>query len=161
MPSIYVLGIIGVSAYLFQGILGFIQIKHFTAVYSEMRRKGRVAIGRKSGKVRAGTIVMLALDAEGIILDARKIQGTTVLAKFKRLPDITGYHIFELSRLVPCVSQENKLTQETIMDAVDVYKKVMSGQVIEEALSPFQSIGGKWQMLKFSIQNKYKRSVSK
>ena len=54
MPFIYVFGIVAVSAYLLQGFLGFLQIKHFTKVYGEMRRKGRVAIGRKSGKFKAG-----------------------------------------------------------------------------------------------------------
>lgn len=161
MPFIYLFGIIAACAYLFQGVLGFIQIKHFTKVYGEMRRQGRVAIGRKSGKFKAGTIVMLALDPQGIIIEARKIQGTTVLAKFKPLTAMTGYHIFELSPKVPCVAEENKLTIATIMDAVDVYRRVMNGEIIEEKTAPFMSVGNKLNMLKFSIQTKFRGSVNK
>lgn len=161
MSFIYIFGIIAVVAYVCQGILGFIQIKHFTKNYTELRHKGTVAIGRQPGKFRAGTIVLLALNSDGIVIEGRKIQGITVLAKFKKIIDIEGYHMFELTRTVPCVSKENKLIQTTIMDAVDVYKRVMDGEIIQEKSTLSLNIQSNLSMLKYSLQSKLKRSVNK
>ena len=161
MSFIYVFGIFAISAYIFQAILGFKQIKHFTAVYSEMKSKGRVAIGRRAGKFRAGTIVMFTLNQEEVIIDARKIQGTTVLAKFKALTDFEGVKIGDLSLELDCVSKENKLTQGTIMNALETYRRVMSGEVITEPVKPLAQLAPQFQLLKYKIQTKLQRSESK
>lgn len=158
MPFIYVFGIVAVSAYLLQGFLGFLQIKHFTKVYGEMRRKGRVAIGRKSGKFKAGTIVMIAIDEASNILEVKKIQGTTVLAKFKDIKGLEGMSITELTPTLPILAKENKLTQATVMDAVQTYQKVMNGEVIEMPPTPMMSMRNQAMMMKYSLQNKFKRS---
>lgn len=158
MPFIYVFGIVAVSAYLLQGFLGFLQIKHFTKVYGEMRRKGRVAIGRKSGKFKAGTIVMIAIDEAANILEVKKIQGTTVLAKFKDIKGLEGMSITELTPTLPILAKENKLTQATVMDAVQTYQKVMNGEVIEMPPTPMMSMRNQAMMMKYSLQNKFKRS---
>ncbi|GEQ61354.1 transcriptional regulator GutM [Vagococcus lutrae] len=158
MPFIYVFGIVAVSAYLLQGFLGFLQIKHFTKVYGEMRRKGRVAIGRKSGKFKAGTIVMIAIDEAANILEVKKIQGTTVLAKFKDIKGLEGMSITELTPTLPILAKENKLTQATVMDAVQTYQKVMNGEVIETPPTPMMSMRNQAMMMKYSLQNKFKRS---
>lgn len=84
MDKIVIFGIIVILAYVVQIILGMKQLKHFNKVYAELRKKGRVAIGRRSGKIKSGTIVMFAIDKEGLVLDARKMQGVTVAAHFKQ-----------------------------------------------------------------------------
>lgn len=56
------------------------QIKNFNINYIEMRKKGKVAIGRKRGYIQVGIIVMLLIDNDGIIVDCRKMQGVTVFA---------------------------------------------------------------------------------
>lgn len=161
MPIVYLLGILAVLAYVVQGLLGFRQIKHFTAIYGEMKAKGRVAIGRKSGKFRAGTIVMFTIDEGGVIIDSRKIQGTTVLAKFKELAGFTGIRIVDLSDRSHCVLKENRLTQQTILDAVSVYQRVADGEEIKVNQPPFQSFYEQVKLGSSIIQAKMKRSVNK
>lgn len=90
MDSIYILGAVVIVAYILQIIFGLKQLKHFNTTYSELRKKGRVAIGRRSGKIKAGTIVMFAVDRKGMILDAKRMQGVTVVARFKSMPSYIG-----------------------------------------------------------------------
>lgn len=90
MNAMIVLGSLVLAAYALQIMFGLRQIKHFNQVYAVLRRQGRVAIGRRAGKVKSGTIVMFALDKEGRVLDARKMQGVTVAARFKKCQPISG-----------------------------------------------------------------------
>lgn len=87
MNSVIILGLFITLAYMVQILLGLKQIKHFNQVYTELRKKGRVAIGRRSGKLKAGTIVMFAIDKQGIVLEAKKMQGVTIVAHFKDMKD--------------------------------------------------------------------------
>lgn len=82
MEQAFIIGGIVITAYILQIVFGMKQLKNFNQVYSELRKKGRVAIGRRAGKVQSGTIVMFAVDRRGHVLDARKMQGVTVLARF-------------------------------------------------------------------------------
>lgn len=161
MPVIYLLGIFAVVAYVVQGIVGFIQIKHFTTVYSQMKRRGRVAIGRKAGKFRAGTIVMLVIDSQGRIIDGCKMQGISVLAKFKPLTGVEGVMLEEVTPDLPCVAKENRLTQQTIMDAVSVYSRVMNGEVIEQKQAPAMALKEQLNLAKRLIMLKVRRGPGK
>ena len=160
MPFIFALGIVMIGAYLLQAFLGYRQIKHFTRTYTVMKKKGRVAIGRRSGKFKAGTIVMFAIDQNAQIIEAKKIQGTTVLAKFKTLPEFEGYKLPTLSLDTPIVQKQNKLTQETIMDAVSLYEKFSKGEEILEKEAPFNAIGTQLSLVAESVKGKIKRSVN-
>ena len=57
-------------AFLAQYALGMIQMKSFTKNFGQLRKKGKVAIGKKKGAFKAGSIVMFAVDDNGIILDS-------------------------------------------------------------------------------------------
>lgn len=60
------------GAFVIQMGLGFLQIKYFTKGYTELRRMGKVAIGKKPGRIKAGTIVLFAINNNGRILAAKK-----------------------------------------------------------------------------------------
>ncbi|MGT2624608.1 transcriptional regulator GutM [Streptococcus thoraltensis] len=127
MSPIIVLTIIIATAYILQLFLGFKQIKHFNRVYAELRKKGRVAIGRRSGKFKSGTIVMFAIDSDGKISVAKKIQGVTIGARFKDMPQYINHDLHYLDHYNPLVRQENKLTQIAIEDARDVFLTIEAG----------------------------------
>ncbi|WP_273450268.1 transcriptional regulator GutM [Streptococcus ferus] len=127
MNSIYILGMVVICAYVIQISFGLQQLKHFNHVFSELRQKGRVAIGRRSGKIKAGTIVMFAIDDKGKVLDARKMQGITVLAKFKPMPDYIGEDIHYFDGYNPLVRRENKLLQIAIEDARELFLRIEAG----------------------------------
>lgn len=141
MHPYILLGLVLLGAYLLQTVFSLKQIKHFNAVYSKLRAKGKVAIGRRPGKIQSGTIFMFALDNHGNILDATAMQGVTVLAKFKDKSDYIGEKITSLSMDHPVVAKENKLVKQAVLDAKDLYIKVSNNDYHEEpALSPFSML---------------------
>lgn len=127
MDKIVIFGIIVILAYVVQIILGMKQLKHFNKVYADLRKKGRVAIGRRSGKIKSGTIVMFAIDKEGLVLDARKMQGVTVAAHFKQMPNFIGQDIHYFDTYNPLVRNENKLVQIAIEDARELFLRMEAG----------------------------------
>lgn len=135
MNFIYTFAVFVVLAYIVQVILGLRQLKHFNRVYARLRKKGRVAIGRNSGRIKAGTIVMFAIDEEGKVLEGQKMQGVTVMAKFKSMPAYLGQDIHYFDHYNPLVRQENKLLQLAIEDARDVFLKTEAG-VYHDAPEP-------------------------
>lgn len=126
------------GAFIIQQLLGFIQIKHFTKEYVELRRKGKVAIGRKPGKFRAGTIVLFSISNSGKILEAKKMQGVTILAKVKKLDGFEGKFLKHLKE--EDLSHCNKLLKLAIHDAINNYNIIMSGGTIAEKPSPLRSM---------------------
>lgn len=160
MNFIYVFGFFALAAYLFQAILGLQQIKHFNQTYQELRKKGKVAIGRRAGKFKAGTIVFFAVTNEGRILAAKKMQGVTVLAKFHSIPQFVGEDIHYLDTYHPLVRKENKLLQQAMENAREIFLRVEVGNYHEE--KPLSPIGGtinQLQLWKNQIKMRLKRSV--
>ena len=160
MSFVTVFTIFAVSAYVFQIFLGFQQIKHFNTVYQELRSKGKVAIGRRPGKIRSGTIVMFAIKDEGEIIDARLMQGVTVASKFKKLENYEGHDIHYIDKYHPLVQKENKLTQFAMENAREIYLRVAVGDYNEEPVpSPLKQLVFNLNMSKIMLVNKFKRSV--
>lgn len=157
MKFIYVFGAFAIGAYVFQTILGFLQIKHFNEVYGELRRKGKVAIGRKNGRIKAGTLVLFAVEDEGKIIDVRLMQGVTIFSKFRRLDQFIGQDLHYIDKYHPLVREENKLTQEAMENAREIYLRVTTGNYVEEpAQSPLQEMGSQLVLIKESIKIKMK-----
>ncbi|MGG5370669.1 transcriptional regulator GutM [Enterococcus sp. AZ196] len=152
--NIFVLGAIAIIAYILQIFLGMKQIKNFNSVYIRMKRKGKVAIGRRPGKIASGTILLLGVDAAGVIQDAEMMQGTSILARFKPRPQFIGIDIHQLME-APVLSEENKLTRQAAANAQKVYVEVESGHHRDEApVSPIFNVGNQLSLMKLSIQDK-------
>lgn len=160
MNFVYVFGAFAIGAFILQTALGFFQIKHFNTTYQELRKKGKVAIGRRSGKFTAGTIVFFAVNDDAKIIDARLMQGVTVLAKFKPKDEYVGQDIHFIDHYHPLVQKENKLTQLAMENAREIYLRVEIGNYTEEKpKSPLQNVQMSLSMLKEGITTKLKRSV--
>lgn len=126
------------AAFMIQLALGYFQIRNFTKTYIELRRKGKVAIGRRPGKFRAGTIVLFAVNNKGDILDAKKMQGVTVFAKFKKLKGFENKNILSIND--NDLNNFNKLVRIAVKDAINNYKVIMNGREIPEKLSVYRRI---------------------
>lgn len=160
MNFIIVLGMFGIGAYLLQIIFGMKQIKHFNQTYQKLRRQGKVAIGRRAGKFKAGTIVMFAVSGEGKIIESVKMQGVTVMAKFKEIPQFNDQLITSLVLENELVRQENKLMRQAIVNAREIYIRVEEGNYVEEKpMSPFVLLKVQTNLFKEKIQTKLKRGV--
>ncbi|AKG33661.1 transcriptional regulator GutM [Paenibacillus durus] len=112
-------------SWLLQSVLGFLQIRHFNRHYTELRRIGRVAIGKKAGRFRAGTVVMLAIDSQGKILKAARIQGVTVFSRVRSLKGLEGKPLPKLEE--GDLAGFDKLTKGAIRDAISSYKIISNG----------------------------------
>ncbi|WP_237565014.1 transcriptional regulator GutM [Parageobacillus thermoglucosidasius] len=133
------------AAFMIQLALGYFQIRNFTKTYIELRRKGKVAIGRRPGKFRAGTIVLFAVNNKGDILDAKKMQGVTVFAKFKKLKGFENKNILSIND--NDLNNFNKLVRIAVKDAIHNYKAIMNGGEIPEKLSIYRQITTKAESL--------------
>lgn len=120
----YVILLIGLS-WLLQSFFGFMQIKHFNKKYAEMRQLGRVAIGKKTGLFKAGTVVMFAIDRKNNILTAAKMQGVTVLSRVRTLKGFEGKNLLHLGE--EDFHKVNKLTRLAIEDALNSYHVISKG----------------------------------
>lgn len=153
MNPYILLGIIVVTAYILQTIFSLKQIKNFNLAYGRLRGKGKVAIGRRSGKIQSGTIFMFALDSQDEIQDAMVMQGVTVFAKFKEKPAYIGEKLTNLTLDHSLVAKENKLVQQAIIDAKTLLVKVREQDYQENVpVSPFAML--KIQLLDYGQQIK-------
>ncbi len=158
MDSIYILGAVVILAYILQIIFGLRQLKHFNTTYSELRKKGRVAIGRRAGKIKAGTIVMFAVDQSGKVLDARRMQGVTVAARFKTMPDYIGQDIHYFDTYNPLIRKENKLLQIAIEDAREVFLRTEAGNYEDvPKFAPVLNVGNQLKLLSTRLKLQFKK----
>lgn len=127
------------SAFVLQMVLGHFQIKNFNKGYSELRSLGPVAIGRRAGGFRSGTIVLFALDKRANIIKAKRMQGVTVWAKMKELTGFEGKNLVKLTEAD--YKQFDKLTRVAICDAIQNYKIIKSGGEIAPKPSLFERVG--------------------
>ncbi len=140
------------GGYLLQCLFGLMQMKDFSKTFRPLRKMGRVAIGRTNGGLRAGAIVMFAIDEKGVILAGKRMMGVTVLAKFKDFTGFEGRNIGELTQTD--VEKLPKPLRKAILDAVMNYNIIMSGGEIPPRLSLFQKIGQKLSPKKTAITTK-------
>jgi glucitol operon activator protein len=124
--------------FLLQSVLGVFQIKNFNKHYSELRKVGRVAIGRSKGIFRSGAVLMLALDAKANIIQAEKMQGLTILAICKRVQSLEGQPLLYMDE--DAIKGMDPFLRKALKDAQRTYEIIMSGGTVEKPKSPMQSI---------------------
>lgn len=133
------------AAFGLQLLLTSFQMKDFNKAFVEMRRKGKVAIGRKSGGFFAGAIVMFRIDGKGIIQEGRKLEGTTCFARVKAFPGYEGRYVGDLKEEDGPKNHRN--LRKAIADAALSYRKFVNGEPLNDTPSPAQKaaavLGGK------------------
>ena len=133
------LGIIVIIAFVIQSVLSMIQMKHFSNEFIALRRRGKVAVGRKSGGFFAGAIVMFLIDENGTVLEGKKLEGVTVLARVTDLEGYEGRYVGSLRREDGPKGHRNLC--RAIEDAALTYCKFVAGEEIPEPPSPVGRLG--------------------
>ena len=128
-----ILIVVGI-AFLLQGLLGFFQMRHLTNEFLKLRRKGKVAFGRKSGGFRAGAVVMFLIDEDGIIREGKKLEGTTAFARVRPLEGFEGRYVGSLKKEDGPARHKNLC--KAIEDAALTYRKYTAGELVEETRAP-------------------------
>lgn len=129
MSVMFWMGLFLVMAFLLQGFLGFLQIKNFSANFGELRKKGKVLIGKNPKKLRSGSLILMAIDNEGNIKEARIMKGVTVFAKFNQLSKLHSMNIAEVASDYKFITGFDKLTQQCILNAYRNYINFKTGRL--------------------------------
>lgn len=130
MNSVMFLIISGAIIWVLNFILGLLQIKNFNKNYIELRKLGKVAIGRKKGRINSGTIVLIRIKDDGLIEETRMMQGVTVAARVKSFKGLEDKYIWQLDE--DDLKFFNKPLKKAILDAVRNYKTFKSMEVSKE-----------------------------
>ncbi|MDO5677183.1 MAG: transcriptional regulator GutM [Propionibacteriaceae bacterium] len=112
-------------AWIAQSFLSFKQTKAFTELFVALRRKGRVAMGKFSGGIAAGSIVMFVLDDDDRVVEGHRLNGITVLARFKEF----GLYDGRFMSMVEAkdAAQYGKSVMKAVANARENYRVVAEG----------------------------------
>ncbi|MEG0855658.1 MAG: transcriptional regulator GutM [Terrisporobacter sp.] len=130
-------------AYIIQFLLTMLQMKNFNLNFRDLRKLGRVAIGKKKGGFKAGSISMFAIDDEGRIIKGLYLSGVTVLARFKEINQFNGKDIATLKE--DDVKKYPKQVQKSILNASSNYITITNGAEVESPKSPLEKVTGSLQ----------------
>ncbi len=137
-------------AFALQYLLTFWQMKGFMRSYRRLRQKGRVAIGKAKGALRAGAIAMFAIDNNGMILEGSCLQGVTVFARVRTLQGFEGMDVGAIQK-ADC--QKHHLSgplTKAVLEASSNYRILMSGKEIPEEPAPLQKAANAFKRLAVS-----------
>lgn len=124
---------LAVAVWIAQTVLGFRQFKKFNAHLKDLRREGRVAIGRARGRFSAGVLILFVIDEQCKILRGEIMEGRTVFAGFKAFDKFNGLTLFELNENL-CKSM--KLSRQQTLAVISAQQEYESYKLIksEESL---------------------------
>lgn len=122
-------------AWILQTALGSVQVKNFNKHYMALRNEGRVSIGRSKGILRSGVVLLMSIDGKRKIQTAKKMQGLTIMARFKDFSILEGQDLLHIDEAV--YNQMDRFTKQAFDEAVDIYKRVAKGEEIPESKTPF------------------------
>lgn len=138
--KMFKVGLVIMAAFLLQAVLSALQMRHFSKEFIKLRKQGKVACGRQAGAFHAGAIAMFLIDDNGIIREARKLEGVTCLARVKVMDGFEGKYVGSLTGEE--VNKSHKNLRKAVRDASLTYCKFMSGEEIIDPPSPFQRVEG-------------------
>ena len=113
------LALIAVLMWVLQLVLSILQFRRFAAHVKEMRREGRVAIGKAKGRFVAGAIVLFVIDPACNIVRGEIMKGLTVFAGFRAFNDFTGRNLLDLTE-ADVVSYDRQ-TRRAVLGAREEY----------------------------------------
>ena len=111
--------LIAVTMWVLQLVLSILQFRRFAAHVNEMRREGRVAIGKAKGRFVAGAIVLFVIDAQCNILRGEIMKGVTVFAGFHPFEDFSGRNLLDLDEA--SVASYDRQTRRAVLGAREEY----------------------------------------
>lgn len=110
--------LLGLLFYILQTILTCFQIKNFKKNFKELRlKRGIVGMGQKKRMISAGTVVLLACDENGILIEGRQMKGYSVFARFKEIKGIKGLTLAELKS--KAMKEDEKKRNISMLDAIE------------------------------------------
>lgn len=79
-----------------QIFLGFFQMRSFYRAFQALCQQGKVGIGRNSGRYRSKTLIAVAIDEQGVIVDSLYMSGFSVFSRPQQLLVLHGQNYQEI-----------------------------------------------------------------
>lgn len=117
------------AVFLLQSILGFLQIRNFVKEFRRMCKKGKVLIGKNPKKLRAGSLLLLSIDRDANINEAKIMKGVTIFARFKEFKAIEGKSLPILAASYDELKEIDPLTRECLLNAYRNYINFKTGKM--------------------------------
>lgn len=140
--------VLGVS-YLAQVGFSVFQLQDFAKTYGALRRRGKVAIGKRKNALSAGSIALFLIDDEGMIREARSLSGLTVLARFKPLEGFDGVGIVRVTE--GPLARLPKGLRLAVLNARDNWLAVQLGETPEDPPGPFTRLLARFRRARGTI----------
>lgn len=137
--------ILGVS-YLAQVGFSFFQLQDFSRTYGALRRRGKVAIGKRKNALSAGSIALFLINDDGTIQEARALSGLTVWARFKPLNGFNGIDIEQVTQ-GPLTRLPRGL-RLAVLNARDNWLTVQLGHIPQDPPGPATRILARFRRMK-------------
>ncbi len=120
MPKmIWIFIALAIAMWLLQGLLSVLQLKKFNRELKQLRKTGRVAIGKTRGRFKSGCLLLLCIDENAVIIKGRKLQGITSFASFRDFNELNGIKLTDVDGDV--TAGFDAQTAKAIASAVDEY----------------------------------------
>ncbi len=127
-----------------QTVLGLWQFKRFHRRVKELRKNGRVAIGKAKGRFLAGAVILLCIDENCRIHHGEVMKGRTVFAGFHPIRQLNGKNLRELTE-EDCTGMEKQI-RVAALDARKGFEEYMKSQgenqTVESEIQPAVPVSG-------------------
>ncbi|MGO1384964.1 MAG: transcriptional regulator GutM [Arachnia sp.] len=123
-------------AWALQSVLSLRQMQKFSTLFVEMRKRGKVCMGKFSGGIVQGAIVLFLLDDDGRITEGQRLHGVSVVARFKPFETYNGHYMGAVDPAL--VRDRGKSLGKAVDNARSNYQIVVGGG---EAPQPQTALG--------------------
>lgn len=86
-----------IISFMIQLFLTYFQIKDYNKNFNEMRKYGRVGMGRIKSRLSKGVIALISV-SEGYVKDCRIMRGFSVFSRFEKYSEFINLKINELEK---------------------------------------------------------------
>lgn len=115
----------------------YFQMQHYRRVLGRITDEGGegyVGVGNAKATFGKGVILILVSDEDGVIKEALRMRGMTILARFKEAPDLVGMRLEEL-RLPEREGPYEKATMLAARRAVEQIDRIKEERARTAAMS--------------------------
>lgn len=112
--------LLAAGLWILQGLLGFWQLKHFNQRFNQLRKEGRVVVGKSKGRIMAGAVVMLCLDKDCNIIKGEKMEGISIFARMKPFHSCNNLNLLEIEE--GNLSGLGRPVIKAVMNAIENYR---------------------------------------
>ncbi|AEW84064.1 sorbitol operon activator [Cutibacterium acnes TypeIA2 P.acn31] len=123
--------------YVCNATLAMRQMRNFSTTYTLLRKRGKVAIGKQKNALSRGAIVMFLLDDRDRVVAGRRMNGITVLARFRDFPVFDGLPLEEID---PAYVRTDRGTRRAIANARDNFLTARAGEIPVEPPTPLMKV---------------------